>query len=79
MVEFDILKHGLVSKHSKLGPEEKQDILKKYNLSLNQFPMILLSDAAIQNLKPEVGDIIEITRSSETNVQSQFYRVVVHG
>tara|TARA_Y100000034_G_C6626591_1_gene273345 strand:+ start:112 stop:351 length:240 start_codon:yes stop_codon:yes gene_type:complete len=79
MVDFDIIKHNLVPKHVKLSDEEKQEVLKKHNLSLSQLPMILLSDAAIQNFKPEVGDIIKITRDSPTNIESVFYRVVVHG
>jgi len=79
MVDFDITKHNLVPKHIKLSEEEKQEVLKKHNLSLNQLPMILLSDAAIQNLKPEVGDVIKIMRPSPTVIESAFYRVVVYG
>jgi DNA-directed RNA polymerase subunit H (RpoH/RPB5) len=79
VVDFDITKHILVPKHVKLTGEEKQEVLKEYNLLLSQFPMVLLSDAAIQNLKPEVGDIIKIIRDSPTNIKSIFYRVVVHG
>ena len=62
-----------------LNDEKKQELLKKHGLNLNQLPMILLSDSAIQNLKPEVGDIIKIVRDSPTNVESIFYRVVVYG
>ena len=79
MVDFDIVKHSLVPKHVKLNDEKKQELLKKHGLNLNQLPMILLSDSAIQNLKPEVGDIIKIVRDSPTNVESIFYRVVVYG
>ena len=79
MVDFDITKHILVPKHIKINEEEKQDLLNKYNISLSDLPMILLSDSAIQNLKPEIGDIIKIERNSPTTVKSYFYRVVVHG
>ena len=79
MVDFDITKHSLVPKHVKLSEEEKQELLKKHSLNLSQLPMILFSDAAIQNLKPEVGDVIKIIRDSPTDVESVFYRVVVYG
>jgi len=79
MVDFDIMKHVLVPEHKKISEDEKKDLLKKYNLSLSNLPMILLSDAAIQGLKPEVGDVIRIKRKSTTTIDSYFYRVVVHG
>jgi len=79
MVDFDIMKHVLVPEHKKISEDEKKDLLKKYNLSLSNLPMILLSDAAIQGLKPEVGDVIRIKRKSPTTISSYFYRVVVHG
>ena len=65
--------------HIRLGEEEKKELLESLNIELNQLPMILLSDAAIQELKPEVGDIIKIIRNSPTNIKQEFYRVVVHG
>ena len=77
--EFNITKHSLVPEHIRLGEEEKKELLESLNIELNQLPMILLSDAAIQELKPEVGDIIKIIRNSPTNIKQEFYRVVVHG
>ncbi len=77
--EFNIIKHSLVPEHIRLGEEEKKELLESLNIELNQLPMILLSDAAIQELKPEVGDIIKIIRNSPTNIKQEFYRVVVHG
>ena len=79
MVDFDIMKHALVPEHKKLKEDEKKELLKKYNISLSNLPMILLSDPAIQILKPEVGDVIKIKRPSTTTIESYFYRVVVHG
>ncbi len=77
--EFNITKHSLVPEHIRLTEEEKNTLLSEHNLRLNQLPMILLSDAAIQHLKAEVGDIIKIVRVSHTNKKQDFYRVVVHG
>jgi len=76
---FDITKHELVPDHIKLSEEEAEKVLKDLNVMREKLPMIFLSDSAIQNLKPEVGDIIKINRASPTNVETIFYRVVVHG
>ena len=77
--EFNIMKHSLVPEHIRLTEEEKKTLLSEHNLRLNQLPMILLSDSAIQHLKAEVGDIIKIIRESHTTKKQDFYRVVVHG
>lgn len=77
--EFDITKHSLVPEHKKISDEEKKDLLEGYNVKLNQLPVILQSDPAIQHLNPEIGDVIKIMRDSPTNIKQEFYRVVVHG
>ena len=75
----NILKNILVPEHLKLSEEEKEKVLKEFNVSANKLPMILLSDAAVQHLNVKEGDIIKIIRNSPTNKQTAFYRVVVHG
>jgi len=77
--EFNITKHSLVPEHVKLTDEEKKSLLQEFNIKLNQLPMILKSDVAIQGLEPKVGDIIKIIRPSPTNIKQAVYRVVVHG
>ena len=77
--EVNILKHRLVPKHIKLTEEEKQQILKKYNVSEQQLPSILISDPAIKSLEPKIGDLIKIVRDSPTKKESIFFRVVVNG
>jgi DNA-directed RNA polymerase subunit H len=77
--EFNITKHSLVPEHIILKEDEKKSLLENYNLNINQFPMILQSDAAITHLNPQIGDIVKIIRDSPTNDKQIFYRVVVHG
>jgi DNA-directed RNA polymerase I, II, and III subunit RPABC1 len=76
---FDISKNILVPEHIKLTEEEKKEVFKQYKIEDSQLPKILVSDAAIQHLKPEIGDVIKIIRKSPTNLENIFYRVVVHG
>ncbi|BFI73463.1 DNA-directed RNA polymerase subunit H (EC 2.7.7.6) [Nanoarchaeota archaeon] len=75
--EIDITKHYLVPKHELLSEEEKQELLKKYNIRLSDLPRIKISDPAIKNLGAKPGDIVKIIRNSPTAGESVYYRVVV--
>jgi DNA-directed RNA polymerase subunit H (RpoH/RPB5) len=77
--EFDIRTHKLVPEHIKLTEEEKQELLKSLNITIDKLPMITKNDPAIRHLEPKVGDIIKIIRNSPTNKKMPFYRVVIHG
>lgn len=68
----------LVPKHILLSENDKNEVLKKYG-SLKQFPRILLTDPAIKNMNPQVGDLIKIVRNSQTAKEAIYYRVVVRG
>jgi DNA-directed RNA polymerase subunit H len=70
------LTHVLVPKHEKLSEKEKTAILEEYNISIKQLPRIHISDPAIAHIDADSGDIIKITRKSQTAGISIFYRVV---
>ena len=79
---FELCKHELVPIHNVLSSEEKSRLLKKYGIRIGQLPKILESDPALSALKSagvKVGDIIEITRESETAGKTAYYRVVRRG
>jgi DNA-directed RNA polymerase subunit H len=75
-MEIDVLKHKLVPKHRILSEKEKEELLKKYNVTLEKLPKILISDPVVKALGAKVGDIIEIERDFE-GFKSIYYRVVV--
>ena len=77
--EVDISKHNFVPKHAILGEKEKRELLKRYNITLNQLPRIMTSDPMIEKLDAKIGDVIKITRISPTAGAIQYYRVVVKG
>ena len=54
-------------------------MFNKYNVSLNQLPKILKSDAAIKHIETDVGDVIEILRNSPTSGVAKFYSAVING
>jgi len=74
--KFKVDKHILTPKHSKLGEREKTQLLDKYHVTSKEMPKILKTDAALRELEVKMGDIIKITRKSETAGESVFYRVV---
>ncbi|MBI5797656.1 DNA-directed RNA polymerase subunit H [Candidatus Woesearchaeota archaeon] len=76
---FDVTKHTLVPKHSKLTVEQVTKLIGEYNISIEQLPRILKSDPAIKTLDPEVGDVIEIERKSPTIGKAKYYRMVMNG
>ncbi len=75
--KFKADKHILIPKHSKLSDAQKEKLLEKYNISLKELPRILKTDPAIISLGAKQGDIIKITRKSQTAGEAVFYRVVV--
>ena len=76
--KFDVTKHLLVPKHIKVSEREKQEILKKYNITVKELPKILINDSAIENLDVKVDDVIKVQRKSPTAGDVVFYRCVVN-
>ena len=75
--KFKVDKHLLIPKHSKLSDSQKEKLLEKYKISEKELPKILKTDPAIISLDAKPGDVIKITRNSQTASEAVFYRVVV--
>ena len=71
------IKHILIPKHELLSDADKKKVLEKYNVTINDLPKILITDAAIKHLSVKSGDIIQVTRVSLTAGHSIYYRGVV--
>ena len=76
MKDIEMLKHTLVPQHELLKPEDAQNLLKKYNISLSQLPKLSQKDPAIHDLNAKPGDVIKIIRQSPTAGKSIFFRLV---
>lgn len=76
MKEVDILKHELVPKHTILNEKEREELFKKYGITIKQLPRILGSDPVIKVLNGQPGDVIKIVRKSPTARETVYYRVV---
>lgn len=79
VIQFKASTHFLVPKHELLTKEEAQKIFEYYNASPNQFPYILSTDPIVKEIGAKPGDLIRITRKSETAGVSIYYRYVVEG
>jgi DNA-directed RNA polymerase subunit H len=75
--EFDITKHSLVPKHELLDDKQKEEVLKKYGITLRQFPRMLETDPMAVMLTAKPGDVLRVTRKSETAGETTYYRVVI--
>ncbi|MFH0752084.1 MAG: DNA-directed RNA polymerase subunit H [archaeon] len=74
--KIDVQNHIFVPKHIKMGEEDVQKLLEKYNINLKQLPRIIKTDPAIRDLDAKVGDVIKILRNSPIIGDVEFYRVV---
>lgn len=68
--------HILQPKHSKLKPEEADELFSKLNIARSQLPKIKSDDAAIKDLGIKIGDIIKIERKSQEG-KVFYYRIVI--
>ncbi len=77
-VGLKILEHKWVPEHRIMSEDEVRELEKRFGPRWN-FPKILSTDPIVQLLGAKVGDVIEITRKSETAGEAKYYRVVVKG
>ena len=69
--------HVLVPKHERLSKKDAEKLLEQYNIAFHQLPQILVTDAALEGLEAQPGDVIKITRKSPTSGTSVYYRGVI--
>ena len=75
-LQFNILKHKLVPKHTVLSSVEKENVKKQYNiLSDDDIPDISYFSPVSLVLGVRPGDLIKIERNSRTSITSNFYRI----
>ncbi|KAH7679304.1 DNA-directed RNA polymerase protein [Dioscorea alata] len=73
----NITKHVLKPKHDVLIEEEKQALLKKYNVEESQLPRMLLTDAIARYYGLEKGQVVKVTYDGELTGNHVSYRCVM--
>ena len=75
-LQFNILEHSLVPKHTILTKIEEEEFKKKYNiLDKSQIPSISYFDPVSLVLCIRPDNIVKIERYSRTSINSLYYRI----
>ena len=75
-MKFDILEHESVLEHKILTEEEVEEIFKNLDYDKYQLPRIKADDPVVKAIGAEEGDVLQITRDSETAGTFVTYRFV---
>jgi len=75
--ETKVTEHVLVPKHTILSDEDKKQILIQFNATEEQFPYLFSIDPVVREIGAKPGDMVKITRVSDTAGETTYYRFVV--
>jgi DNA-directed RNA polymerase subunit H (RpoH/RPB5) len=78
-LQFNILKHSFVPKHTLLSSLETEEMMKKYNVNdKNLLPEISRFDPVAQAIGLRPHQVCKIIRSSKTAIEAPYYRLCVN-
>jgi DNA-directed RNA polymerase subunit H (RpoH/RPB5) len=78
-LQFNILEHALVPKHTILNSEQVDLFKKKYNITNNsEIPTISRFDPVAIAISMKPDDICHIIRSSQNSILGDYYRVCIN-
>ncbi|MDW7732476.1 MAG: DNA-directed RNA polymerase subunit H [Methanolobus sp.] len=77
MRKFSLLDHELIPKHEIMSEEELKAVLKIYNIGKEQLPKVKVEDPVIQEIGAQAGEVVRITRKSQTAGEAFYYRLVI--
>jgi len=75
---FNVTDHILVPKHIVLTPEEQQQILIDYNLTLIQVPKLFKTDRIARHYNMKIGSICKIEEYSPVTGKNTTYRHIIN-
>ncbi|MCQ2961555.1 MAG: DNA-directed RNA polymerase subunit H [archaeon] len=73
---FNILKHSAVPEHEILSDEEIKEIFADVDYDVSQLPKIKVNDPVSKAIGAEEGQVLKITRQSQTAGIFVTYRLV---
>ena len=75
-MKFDIQEHKLVPKHEIMTEEEISEEFSDVDYNFKNLPKIKANDPVVEEIGAEPGNILRITRNSETAGKFVTYRIV---
>jgi DNA-directed RNA polymerase subunit H (RpoH/RPB5) len=77
--QINVMNHYLVPTHTICTEVEKRKLLKEYSVKEESLPSILLSDPVIRHIGAIKGQLVKISRDSETQIglNTITYRIVI--
>lgn len=76
-LKISLLDHDLIPRHEILSKEETEEVLNGYNITSAQLPKIKIIDPVCELIGAKLGQILRITRNSQTADVAVYYRLVV--
>ena len=67
----------MVPRHRILDDDEAEEVLSRYCIEKEKLSKVRTVDPVIKEIGADAGDIVEITRNSETAGEFVFYRLVI--
>jgi len=75
-LQYNILNHIYVPKHTILSSDEQEEVMLKYNITEDtQFPTISRFDAVAKAIGMRPKELCKIERSSNTSIVADYYRL----
>ncbi|PTD93432.1 DNA-directed RNA polymerase subunit H [archaeon SCG-AAA382B04] len=75
--EYEVMEHEAVPKHEIMSEDEKEELIDRKNIDLDDLPKILRNDPVVKEIGAEPGDVLKITRESSTAGKAIVYRYVI--
>jgi DNA-directed RNA polymerase subunit H len=77
LTKFSLLDHELVPKHEIMLEGELKSVLGKFSIEKEQLPKIKVQDPVCKEIGATLGDVVKITRKSQTAGEADYYRLVI--
>ena len=74
---LDVQEHFLVPFHEIMKQKDVEALLKRYECTLNDLPKVKDTDMMVLKIGARAGDVLRITRKSQTAGEAKYYRLVV--